>query len=839
MTRKSNYSFSRMLTLYQKLVAYSVLILLLTNGWGCETTYVPGKKSKVTVVPYPEKPGTKTSTTARSKKVLIKEPGMKDTLLGQQEDTADQHTNNNTPNSQSAEHRSDSSYITATSEVSTPDPQLDLEFAIEQFKANQFEVAEYYLKKSLMASPDNPTIIRFLPWAYFFQKRYDKALVSFESAHTHFPKDAEPLIGMGWSYVAMKFYERALEKFKQAESLSPDSHEAHKGLGFCNLFLAKEKAAQYHFKKIYLFGERDDLEDQWDQWRQGLPDKPVEVAPSHIRTASLFTLDIEAPRYRSMLSVYPDYRPEQHPALEDAWRLYRKKLFARALAAFQSLPQEITHNLDARNGLAWSLLKTGNLIEAEKIFNETWRQSGRFIGTHLGILEVKKTLQAKASIAKHYYDIHKYRIAEEKFTQLNQSYPNWSYPHSALGWIALKRSQENEALKRFETALDKDPNDSTALEGMGHLSGTLVSKLYQADEKMKQGDYKNASYLYFDYIEEHRSNPTQTFALAKAYSGLGFSQIGKRQYQLAIQNFEKIKGRQEFQSHWTRGLGMAYYHLGQYEKAAKNLIVADTLTPNHKRIIYKLDWSILRSWDITTAKEYFLAKARRKPLRASVYMAIGWIEYQYGDPDLGVEYFLKAISLDPEIAASDDFKSILARERFGWQVYNHIGWAYYHRNKLEESVKMFNTALASQSRSSEAMKGLGYSFHKMKQWEEAEAQLKKSLKRNPNTHPVTEKNPGNEPGLKIDIVTNARTKLARTLLQQKKYKEALEHWLEALNHHRDWAEVHDGLGWTYLNLNRLAESREAFNRAIRHQPLNPQSHKGLNEVKYRMALKNM
>ncbi|MDH3886811.1 MAG: hypothetical protein OET63_21510, partial [Desulfobacterales bacterium] len=457
MTRKSNYPFSRMLTLYQKLVAYSVLILLLTNGWGCETTYVPGKKSKVTVVPYPEKPGTKTSTTARSKKVLIKEPGMKDTLLGQQEDTADQHTNNNTPNSQSAENRSDSSNITATSEVSTPDPQLDLEFAIEQFKANQFEVAEYYLKKSLMASPDNPTIIRFLPWAYFFQKRYDKALVSFESAHTHFPKDAEPLIGMGWSYVAMKFYERALEKFKQAESLSPDSHEVNKGLGFCNLFLAKEKAAQYHFKKIYLFGERDDLEDQWDQWRQGLPDKPVEVAPSHIRTASLFTLDIEAPRYRSMLSVYPDYRPEQHPALEDAWRLYRKKLFARALAAFQSLPQEITHNLDARNGLAWSLLKTGNLIEAEKIFNETWRQSGRFIGTHLGILEVKKTLQAKASIAKHYYDIHKYRIAEEKFTQLNQSYPNWSYPHSALGWIALKRSQENEALKRFETALDKDP----------------------------------------------------------------------------------------------------------------------------------------------------------------------------------------------------------------------------------------------------------------------------------------------------------------------------------------------------------------------------------------------
>jgi len=565
----------------------------------------------------------------------------------------------------------------------------------------------------------------------------------------------------------------------------------------------------------------------------------VEVAPSHIRTASLFTLDIEAPRYRSMLSVFPDSQPEHYPALAEAWRLYRKKLFKRATAAFQSLPQEVARHLDARNGLAWSLLKTGNLIEAEKIFNETWKQRGRFIGTRLGILEVKKSLQAKASVAKHYFDIHKYRIAENKFAQLNQNYPDWSYPHSALGWIALKRGHQDDALKRFESALDKDPRDPSALEGMRHLKGTLVSKLYQADQKMKKGDYKNASYLYFDYIQEHPPGSAMTFALAKAYSGLGFSQIGKMQYQLAVQNFEKIRVREEYQSHWTKGLGIAYYHLGEYEKAAKNLIVADILTPDKKEIVYKLDWSILRSWDTETAKEYFLAKARRKPLRASVYMAIGWIEHQHGDPDLGVEYFLKAISLDPEIAASDDFKGILAKERFGWQVYNHIGWAYYHRDQYEDSIKMFNTALASQSRSSEALKGLGYNFHKMKKWEEAEAHLKRSLKRNPNSHPVTEKNQGNEPGLTINIVTSARTKLARTLLQQKKYKEALDYWLEELNRHQDWSDIHDGLGWTYLNLNRLAESREAFNQAIRHQPLNPLSHKGLKEVKYRLAVKSM
>ncbi len=804
MARKPCFPFPEMPTLYQKRAGVGLLILLLLAGLaGPACTLRPPDKPKVTADQRFKKP------------ILPAKPRA------------------------SADHRLKQPVIIVPPEISTSKSQLDLEFALEQFKANQFEVAEYYLKKSLMESPENPQAIRFLPWTYFFQKRYDKALIAFAGAHTHFPKKAEPLVGMGWSYVAMQFYERALEKFKQAEVLAPDSYEVHKALGFCNLLLMKEKTAQFHFEKIYLFGERDDLEGQWEQWREGLPEKPVEVAPSQLNTPSFFTLAVEAPRFRSMVSVFPGSPSQPSPALENAWRLYRKKLFKRSLAVFQGLPGETAHTLDAQNGLAWALLKTGNLTPAEKQFTETLNEHGQFIGTRLGLLEVKKILWEKASVAKHYFDIRKYRIAEKHFNQLNRDYPDWSYPESILGWIALNRGQEGEALDRFETALDKDPRDPTALKGMRHLNGLLVSKLYQADLKMKKGDYKNASYLYFDYIDEHRSSPTVTFALAKAYSGLGFSQIQKMQYRLAIQNFEKIKVRKEYESHWTKGLGLAYYHLGQFEQAAQHLIVADTLLPNKKDIVYKLDWSILRSWQAKTAKDYFLAKAQRKPLRASVYMAIGWLEYQQGDPDLGVEYFLKAISLDPEIAASDDFRSILAKERFGWQVYNHIGWAYYHRRNYPHSIQMFNAALESSPRSSEAMKGLGYSFYQKGQWEEAAAFLQKSIKRNPNTHPVTEKFQGTEPGVEIAMRTSARTKLARALIQKEKYQEALEHLQEALNSHPEWPEVYDGLGWAYLKLNRLAESREAFGQALRYQPLNPFSHEGLKEVQYRLALQTL
>ena len=47
----------------------------------------------------------------------------------------------------------------------------DLQFAIQQFNQNKFEVAEFYLKKVLVKFTDNPTAIKRLPWTYFYQKR--------------------------------------------------------------------------------------------------------------------------------------------------------------------------------------------------------------------------------------------------------------------------------------------------------------------------------------------------------------------------------------------------------------------------------------------------------------------------------------------------------------------------------------------------------------------------------------------------------------------------------------------------------------------------------------------
>ena len=82
----------------------------------------------------------------------------------------------------------------------------DLEFAIQQYNQNNFEVAEFYLKKVLVKVPDNSIAIKRLPWVYFYQKKYNKALRAFERTRINYPKNPQPLIGMGWSYFGLRQY---------------------------------------------------------------------------------------------------------------------------------------------------------------------------------------------------------------------------------------------------------------------------------------------------------------------------------------------------------------------------------------------------------------------------------------------------------------------------------------------------------------------------------------------------------------------------------------------------------------------------------------------------------
>ena len=191
-----------------------------------------------------------------------------------------------------------------------------------------------------------------------------------------------------------------------------------------------------------------------------------------------------------------------------------------------------------------------------------------------------------------------------------------------------------------------------------------------------------------DYVEDD-TWPSPKLGMAHAYHGLGWSQFYKKQYQYAINKFSKSIENKDYKVSSAKGLGLSLFAIKNYQDSIQFLQLALKHEPQNKDLAYKLDWSILRAESLTFSKKYFESILKEHPLRASPYMALGWVHYKWKNFDLGIEYFLKAISLDPDFATTPEFLALLDKERFGWQVYNSLGWTYYQNHLNDKAMQMF------------------------------------------------------------------------------------------------------------------------------------------------------
>lgn len=717
--------------------------------------------------------------------------------------------------------------------------QKDLRTAQRRYNLQEYAEAEFYLKKTFLQFPDEPSALKLLPWTYFYQKRYDKALLAFERHLTVDPRNAAAHAGAGWCYLSMNNYRQALDAFAQAEKFSPGGFfDIHKGRAIIYLKQKSPKKALPSLNEIYNSREVDKLLAFWESEGDKLAESSYPILPENSVATSLFTLPVDGPRYLSMLWGLDS--PEKiFPELETAWRYYRLGLYRRALTAFQNLPEPLKQTLDAQNGLAWSYLKVKEIQKADRVLNRAAQNYPKFLGVVNGLRESENFKMQKAEFAQYYFDLNKLKIAENKFKALKEKFPGWAYSYVQLGRIALKNNEPETARPLFLRAQALAPKDPVVLAGMEDLEKALEPELHAANQALKQEKYKEAARLYHDYIEYHKSATGLKKSMARAYNGLGWSQYHKGQYQLAIEKFKHSREHPNFKSDSLMGMGLSYFYLKNYQDAATHLKFVRDRYPDEKRGNHELDWSVLKSWGDIPARQYFERELLADPLRASLYMGMGWIHYKNRKPDLAVEYFLKAISLDPDSAVSDEFFKLLESQRFGWQVYNHLGWAYYDKRKFMQSLEMFQTSLKEKPDNAEGHKGLGYNFFQMQNYVSAIKHLERTLSINPAPVPVMETELDTESQDSLKIQTTPRTKLARAYYHSGNYLKAIAYYQKGLDYHPGLADAYAGLGWAYLKLRRLTESRAAFTESLKLEPLKTRSHKGLKEVKQLLATRNI
>jgi tetratricopeptide (TPR) repeat protein len=710
---------------------------------------------------------------------------------------------------------------------------IDIEFARHQFNRSEYAVSEFYIKKTLANRPDDREAIQLLPWAYFFQKRFDKALVAFKQAHARYKKDPTPLIGMGWCFFSLKNYQKALESFERAERYAPHSYEIHKGKAFVHLKQSRSQLAKEEFEKIIQPAQVIELLEIWETWKQSA--LPWEIVPSSIESRSIFTLPVEFPRYRSLLLGMPS---EDVESLNLAWKSFHQRKYPKAIDIFEDLTQSNSPNLDAVNGLAWSLLHSKQINKSEKIFKEILDIYPYFLGALKGLEEIEEIKKHQAVYVQYYMDLGKYRLAETKLDELLDQYSDWAHLYNQYGKLFLARNEYEKARDYFIDALDYSPHDNTARVGLEQVQKALDKQLYKADQALKKGDYKSATLIYHDYLGDEGGATTQ-FKVAHAYNGLGWSQFQKKQYEYAIDKFSKSIEHDDYKTSSAKGLGLSLFAIKNYQDAIPYLETALKADPKNKDLEYKLDWSILRSEPLENSKNYFEKILIDHPLSASPYMALGWIHYSKNNPDLAVEYFLKAISLDPDFALTPEFMDLLKKQRFGWQVYNSLGWTYYQKQMYDKAMNMFKISLRIQPNKSEARKGMGYVYFVQEKYDSAITMLEQCLALNPDPNPVFERVTGPNAIAPFQMQTTARTKLGRTHYIKDDISLAINQFNEEIRRNPIQPDAYDGLGWAYLNQGRTLEARSAFSTAIELEPLNNSAHKGLNEVKLAITEKRL
>ncbi|MEC7785654.1 MAG: tetratricopeptide repeat protein, partial [Nitrospinota bacterium] len=461
--------------------------------------------------------------------------------------------------------------IAQKSPITRNEQDQDFQFAQNQFNRQDFAASEFYLKKSLANRPGDLRALNLLPWTYFFQKRYDKAVIAFSQAHTFDKKNPILLIGMGWCYFSLKHYEKALEHFDRAEILMPDTYEGHKGRAFVYLEQKREDLAKQELIQIFDGNKIENIITMWNQWKHSNSDTMWQIVPSGAESISIFTLPDESPRYRSILLGLPVKKETSE--LETAWKAYYQRKYTKAMNLFEALSLNKNPDLDSVNGLAWSLLKAKKVNQSEKVFKEILELYPKFIGAIKGLITIREIKKQQASYAQYYLDLGKYRLAKEKLDELLFKYENWAHPYNQHGKISLARQEYDLAKTYFLEALEKEPNNPIALNGLEQIIKAVDKHLYKADEALKQGDYKTAALIYYDYVQEDNW-PSEKFHIAHAYNGLGWSQYKKKQYGYAIQKFIKSVRHEDYKIDASKGLGLSLYAINEFRDAIPYLETA-------------------------------------------------------------------------------------------------------------------------------------------------------------------------------------------------------------------------------------------------------------------------
>jgi len=389
-------------------------------------------------------------------------------------------------------------------------------------------------------------------------------------------------------------------------------------------------------------------------------------------------------------------------------------------------------------------------------------------------------------IGTKYYNQTQYSIANELFLSAceEENYENDGYSNM-LGNAFFGMEQYENAISNYKKAIkinDKNPiyycNCGQAYGRLGEWNLMLKYCRKAVELRIKASrDYYPLDY-YYEYLAEaifqnegwdsENNNFINDEALKSEPKARLNNRIGNlffevNDYLNAIPFYEKAISYEPAIPIYHCNLGRAYGNLivPDYNKMLQHCKRAVNLRKSYSDDILGLEYYfefLAEAYFLSGELDIFLGKIESDKVlnnreKASVFNKIGQLHRSDNQLDEAIDYFQKAIDLDPHNSLYQSNTGLAYTSLMKWPeaeeaimkaidsdpenalYYNDLGNVYYRNNRFKDAVKCYQKAISLKPDIAVYHSNLGLAYTNLEQWEDAEKSVMQAISLDPhNAH---------------------------------------------------------------------------------------------------------
>jgi len=387
-----------------------------------------------------------------------------------------------------------------------------------------------------------------------------------------------------------------------------------------------------------------------------------------------------------------------------------------------------------------------------------------------------------------------------------EAIPDYYDVHWGLAWVYEQTEKFDEALSEHQKCIAIRPE-------WADKSYNAIGKMYFDQKK----DYLHAKQYYQKAIEIRENENIYYDNMIDALDQLDDKESLKEKGDILSRQFSKNPKNDLL----ANKLGVHLYNIGKIEEAIPYYQKAVEINPDNNVYYENLGLAYEGIKNVEKAEAYYLEALKHKE-EYQTCNRLGILYYrrnQNDDTDKAIEYYQKAIGLDPENAV----------------LYENLGLAYEQKQMLQEAEQAYIKATEIEKTTGAYFNRLGYFYYTQLRHELAIKFYLKAIEREKDmqlykTNLALAYEANKEPQKAVDIylellAENRADHSVRSLLAFTQYAMGVAHYLDALQNLLQCCEEDPGnilykkyLGALYAEMNDNEKALDVYNELIKENP---------------------